>query len=67
MMMPGMDGAAMMPLLHHLNPEVKAIAMSGLNSTGTVDNAYDIGFQSFLSKPITTQELLKALRCCLEN
>lgn len=66
MMMPGMDGATMMPLLQQLNPAVKAIAMSGLNSTQAVNNTDDLGFQGFLSKPITTEELLKALRCCLE-
>ena len=67
MMMPGMDGATIMPLLQRLNPEVRAIAMSGLNATRTVDQAYELGFQAFLSKPIITEELLKQLRCCLEN
>ena len=56
-----------MPMLQHLNPEVKTIAMSGIYSASAIDNAYDLGFQSFLSKPISTQELLKVLRCCLET
>ena len=67
MMMPVMDGATMMPLLQQLNPDVRAIAMSGLNVTRTADHAYELGFQAFLSKPIVTEELLKQLRCCLES
>lgn len=66
MMMPEMDGATIMTLLLQTNPEVKAIAMSGLSSTSNIGSVYDLGFQSFLSKPIMTQELLKSLRRSLE-
>lgn len=67
LMMPGMDGATVMSLLCHLNPQVKAIAMSGLNAYRTRDRAHDLGFCAFLPKPITTQALLKALRHALEE
>ncbi|MEM9004557.1 MAG: response regulator [Cyanobacteria bacterium P01_F01_bin.86] len=66
MMMPGMDGATMMPLMQYLNPEAKAIAMSGLSSPSDLEQIYNLGFQEFLAKPITTQALLTTLRRCLE-
>jgi CheY-like chemotaxis protein len=62
LMMPFMDGLAAIPLLQRLNPDIYAIAMSGLNSTEAVAEAERQGFQGFLAKPFTTQELLQAVR-----
>jgi len=67
MMMPGMDGIALMPLLQRLNPDVVAIAMSGLGVKRLRDRADQVGFCDFLAKPLTTHDLLKALRQCLEQ
>jgi len=67
MMMPGMDGATLLPLLQHLNPDVKAIAISGINSTPTTDLTQALGFCDFLAKPFNTQDLLKTLRHNLET
>jgi len=61
LMMPAMDGASTLIMLRRLNPEVFAIAMSGLNSTEAVAQAEQLGFQRFLAKPFTTQELLQVL------
>jgi len=62
LMMPSMDGLAAIPLLQRLNPDIHVIAMSGLNSTEAVAEAERLGFQSFLAKPFTTQDLLLNLR-----
>jgi len=62
LMMPSMDGLAAIPLLQRLNPEVWAIAMSGLNSTEAVTEAERLGFQGFLAKPFNTQDLLRTVR-----
>lgn len=62
MMMPGMDGATLMPLLKRLNPEVQAIAISGVNTHPTPDWIQTLGFCDFLAKPLDTPTLLKALR-----
>ncbi len=64
-MMPGIDGAAMMPLLQHLHPQVKAIAMSGLSTDSVMQRMEAIGFQAFLAKPIMTETLLHTLHDCL--
>lgn len=62
LMMPLMDGLTTLALLQQLNPNIHAIAMSGLNSTEAVAEADRLGFQGFLAKPFTTQELLHALQ-----
>lgn len=66
MMMPGMDGSILMTLLLQINPNVKAIAMSGLSSIKTSDRFASLGFRDFLPKPLTAEDLLKALRHWLE-
>ncbi|MBD2311718.1 response regulator [Desertifilum sp. FACHB-1129] len=60
-MMPLMDGPSILPLLRRLNPDVYAIAMSGLNSKEAVKQLQQLGFQDFLPKPFSTQDLLQAL------
>ena len=67
MMMPGMDGPTLMPLLRHLNPAVRAIAISGLTADKTPDLALSLGFCDFLPKPFNTQDLLKTLRHNLDR
>ncbi|MEP0894773.1 MULTISPECIES: hybrid sensor histidine kinase/response regulator [Leptolyngbya] len=61
LMMPTLDGWATLPLLRRVNGEIYAIAMSGLASTEIVTQAERRGFQGFLQKPFTTQDLLKVL------
>jgi signal transduction histidine kinase/CheY-like chemotaxis protein len=62
LMMPTMDGLTAIPLLQRLNPQVQAIAMSGLNSTTAVAEAERLGFKHFLAKPFATHELLSKLQ-----
>jgi two-component system cell cycle sensor histidine kinase/response regulator CckA len=62
LMMPAMDGLTAIPLLHRLNPDLRVIAMSGLNATETATQARKLGFQGFLLKPFDAQELLQSLR-----
>lgn len=61
LMMPTLDGWATLSLLRRVKPEIYAIAMSGLASTEIVTQAEKCGFQGFLQKPFTTQDLLKVL------
>jgi CheY-like chemotaxis protein len=60
-MMPSLDGLAVIPLLHRFNPSVYVVAMSGLNSTDAAVQAERLGCQGFLPKPFTTNELLQLL------
>jgi PAS domain S-box-containing protein len=61
MMMPGMDGIAIIHTLRQLKPGVKVIAASGLADTDTVAKASGAGVTHFLQKPYTTESLLRVL------
>jgi signal transduction histidine kinase len=56
--MPTMDGPTTIRTLQKLNPQVKIVAVSGLASNTQVASVGN-GVKAFLSKPYTTQELLK--------
>jgi PAS domain S-box-containing protein len=61
MMMPSMDGPAMVRELRKINPRVKIIASSGLAEGGRAADATALGIETFLSKPYTAESLLRAL------
>jgi PAS domain S-box-containing protein len=65
MMMPIMGGAAVSRVLKRINPAVKIIAASGLNTNGV--GVTDDGIEHFLAKPYTAPTLLKALRAILDE
>ena len=61
MMMPEMDGATAIRTLQKMNSQVKIIAVSGLSTSDKVNAAMSNGAKLFLSKPYTTEELLRKL------
>ena len=67
MMMPVMDGAATIHALMRINPAIKIIAASGLNSNGGVATASSAGVKHFLTKPYTAGTLLKTMRAILDE
>ena len=67
MMMPIMDGAAVIRALRRINPNVKMIAASGLTANGSVANVSEAGIKHFLAKPYTAGTLLKVLREILDE
>jgi CheY-like chemotaxis protein len=67
MMMPVMDGAAMIHALRRINPAVKIIAASGLNANGGAVGASGSGIKHFLAKPYTAETLLTLLRSILDE
>jgi CheY-like chemotaxis protein len=62
MMMPEMDGVTTIRTLQRMNPQVKIIAVSGLATSDKVNAAISNGAKLFLSKPYTSEELLRKLR-----
>jgi PAS domain S-box-containing protein len=62
MMMPVMDGPAAIKVLLRVNPAVRIIAASGLDSGDPVTNASVPGVKRFLLKPYTAETLLKLVR-----
>jgi PAS domain S-box-containing protein len=62
MMMPVMDGAAMIKVLIKMNPAVKIVIVSGINATDYPAQAPALGVKHFLAKPYTAQKLLKVVK-----
>ena len=66
MMMAVMDGPKAIAALQQINPDVKIIAVSGLDPKSSQMNNDKSSGQIFLKKPFTTETLLMALRQLLE-
>ncbi len=62
MMMPIMDGVATITALRQMEPGIKLIAASGLNSNSGITKAGQAGVKHFLAKPYTTGNMLVMLR-----
>jgi CheY-like chemotaxis protein len=67
MMMPSMDGPTTIRVLQKINPQVKVIGISGLVSNHEMIEILGNTVKSFLSKPYTSNELLKNLQLVLSN
>lgn len=62
MTMPVMDGRATIQVLRRMDPKMPIIAASGLSASPQLAQATSLGVEHFLSKPYTTETLLKVLR-----
>jgi PAS domain S-box-containing protein len=64
-MMPDMDGIALIQHLKQMNPKVKILAMSGLSSNR--ESALTAGASAFLPKPYTLDHLLQNLQSLMKG
>lgn len=62
MMMPVMDGSALIVALRRIDPDVRIIAASGLSANSNVARVASAGVKHFLAKPYTAEALLTLLR-----
>ena len=67
MMMPLMDGPALIAALRRIGSKVVVIAASGLNDNNNQIRATESGIQYFLCKPYTTESLLATINTALSN
>jgi PAS domain S-box-containing protein len=67
MMMPVMDGLALIAGLRRIEPKVRIIAASGLNANATLAKATHAGIKHFLAKPYSAETMLKALHAELHD
>jgi two-component system cell cycle sensor histidine kinase/response regulator CckA len=67
MMMPIMDGPALIKALVQIDPEVKVIGVSGLGSEEVLTKAGELNVRTFLSKPYASASLLTSLREVLND
>ncbi len=66
MMMPVMDGPSTIHVLRRLNPSLRIIGASGINTENHVAKAAGAGVDHFLAKPYTAETLLQAIRKVME-
>ncbi|WP_414526357.1 response regulator [Nodularia chucula] len=67
MVMPCMDGITTIKTLQKINPKVKIIAVSGLNTNEKVNAVHNLGVKAFLGKPYTAHQLLQAISTIHSN
>jgi CheY-like chemotaxis protein len=67
MMMPFMDGPAMIRSLRRHNPKARIIAATGLATQNKIVEAKLLGVDAFVSKPYTAEKLLKTLQDVLSR
>lgn len=67
MMMPVMDGPALISAIRSIDTTVPIIAASGLNANGNVAKAAKAGVSSFLDKPYSADTLLRTLAEVLQG
>ncbi len=67
MMMPGMDGDALIRALTEVNPAARIIALSGHPGAEYETKGLEAGAKTFLPKPYTVETLLTALAEILRN
>ena len=61
LMMPIMNGPALIRALRQLDPHIKVVVVSGLGSKAQLAEAETLNVQAFLTKPYTTERLLTVL------
>ncbi|TMQ00408.1 MAG: PAS domain S-box protein [Verrucomicrobia bacterium] len=61
LMMPIMDGPALIRALRQIDPQVNVVAVSGLDSRAKLAEAQKLNVQACLGKPYTTEKLLAVL------
>jgi CheY-like chemotaxis protein len=67
MMMPIMDGPALIAALRRIEPGIRIIASSGLEANGRAVRAVNAGVKHFLQKPYSADAMLRMLRDALED
>ncbi len=67
MMMPVMDGPAIIQVLLRINPKVRIISASGISTDSMVSKAINAGVKHFIPKPYSAETLLKTLHQALHE
>ena len=66
-LLPGMGGESIYPLLMKVRPNLKVIVFSGYSIDGPAQNILDAGAEGFIQKPFTMAELSEKLKKILES
>ena len=61
MLMPNLDGPALVRVLRHIDPKVRLIGISGVGEPVSLNTVKSLALSGFLTKPFTAEKLLNAL------
>ena len=67
LIMPGMDGKEVLPLIKRKSPSVRVIMITAFATIENAVSAMRKGADDYLTKPFKVDELLMAVRRCLEE
>jgi CheY-like chemotaxis protein len=67
MLMPVMDGPALIMALTRMNPAIRIVAASGLNANDNLAKIANAGVKDFLPKPYAAETMLKLFREVLDR
>jgi PAS domain S-box-containing protein len=67
MMMPNVDGPALVRLIRQIDPAVRVIGISGAGDLGMLDKIEALKLAAFLPKPFAVEALLRLLQKVLQN
>ena len=65
--MPIMDGTATIRAIQSLDPDMKIMAATGLDSRVSIADLEQLGAKAFLHKPFTAERLLTEIRHVLDS
>jgi CheY-like chemotaxis protein len=66
MMMPVMNGPAMIAALRHMTPHLPVLGMTGLHERASVKGLESLDLPAVLTKPFSCDELLRSLHAVLQ-
>jgi CheY-like chemotaxis protein len=67
MLMPVMDGPALIMALTRMQPSIRIVAASGLNANDNLAKIANAGVKDFLPKPYAAETMLKLFREVLDR
>lgn len=67
MVMPEMTGIEAAKIIKETNPEIKIIGCSTIDDQDLIDRALEAGFDAYLTKPFTRDQILTAISTVLPH
>jgi two-component system, chemotaxis family, chemotaxis protein CheY len=66
-LMPGMDGLAVLQRIRHDHPTIRVVMITGANTADVMKKAIDLGAHGFVVKPFSARDVLCAIDTALRS
>src|ERR1700730_1697692 len=67
LVMPGLDGIQVLEQLRVIDPRLKVVFLSGVTDAHKIAQAFRVGAQDYLTKPLVWQEMNAVMRRCFSS